>query len=1145
MAPSRRTRSAAAATISSSGADDASVPSQLPSSVDHGSLQPSQASSRAGRTPTRASPYVRTPTKQLARRSTGPSTPASVGSPRMIKEIFQIISPFRTFSRASRSAAFGGDQDQQHNEQPPASHDDAGAELGHNPDNVEGQQPKNDTHELQAMDVEDEQPQPPSSKHLLPLSAVIASQAERSSSPISRASLPLPAPLNSLPLADRALVTPGIHRHGTFQHESAFDSAFASSHTGPTYAPSNTSPVSRNYDLLARFFAEKQRGGDGGLSEVEVEGCMRLIEESMAAGRDLESEFDEPSPAPQQRSLPRATSDARLSSRANSVASNLTPAFPASQTMGSLFHPGSTRLPASSSAYSFLAPRPSASTGGAFVSNPTRRRPIYLGPGMSGLSLNRRRTLAPSSSSAASRLAATSSLSSMSRSTTDPSLARHTADDERQLGREEAKRRRTVVAAVDSLGEPSALASASPAKDRHVHFDPAYRHQSKESSALAKEVAESATASPGPASASSPLKRSAPGPSASSSSSSASPVKTSTRTASAIQDILKASPPVRAPIKPELVNPYQSSSGLGSVASKKREAGSDATSSAPVRRSARTSMLTRAKAQEAAQAKASKAAFAADKASPPKESVLELIERTAPKTRASTRKVPVIATSEGTSSTRSSSGPSNTTLAQTVQQTTSQQEHNGKDSDAARKAQKTEEVQRRLEALTKGKGAGPSLSISSASKQPATSASDATAAHASATSNLSTASLVPPQYTASKPKKPSPLSVAFQAPESPGSDAESSKPDTRISKPTIAPLSFGSSAAAPAASVPSSGFSFSAPKPASTNADSSPAAASSSTTTGFTFLPLAGSVPAAKPPTSGGFTFSPPKPTGALSAQPSTPVANAATSSKFETGASVKGQVQKESVDALPSFDFTLPTPSVASSQADRAVRDEIRSVAQSALPNFDFIYEIAGSASANKGEDIAHTKPSFPTTAPSAPSTAAPGFLSGFGFAAPAALPPVIASPAPPSTGSTLAPADAASPNAGDAAGDPSKTQSSGLLGEGEGEESETTIEEARAKIWKLDMETKAWKDLGVCIAKIKSNTETGKNRLLARNEANGKVAVNFMVYKGITVTQDKTVNSFLGFEDGKPTQYRFKVKLEDKAKEFKTALENAAAKA
>ena len=82
------------------------------------------------------------------------------------------------------------------------------------------------------------------------------------------------------------------------------------------------------------------------------------------------------------------------------------------------------------------------------------------------------------------------------------------------------------------------------------------------------------------------------------------------------------------------------------------------------------------------------------------------------------------------------------------------------------------------------------------------------------------------------------------------------------------------------------------------------------------------------------------------------------------------------------------------------------------------------------------------------------------------------------------------------------------------------------------------------MCIAKLKVHKETGKHRLLARNEANGKVTVNFMTYKGLKCTLDKTVNSLLGFDEGKPVQLRVKTKTEEQAKEFKQHLEEAGGK-
>ena len=227
----------------------------------------------------------------------------------------------------------------------------------------------------------------------------------------------------------------------------------------------------------------------------------------------------------------------------------------------------------------------------------------------------------------------------------------------------------------------------------------------------------------------------------------------------------------------------------------------------------------------------------------------------------------------------------------------------------------------------------------------------------------------------------------------------------------------------------------------------------------------------------------------------------------------MRDEVLAEDISKLPQIDWQVPAVSTPVN-ANQALRDEIKSVAQAALPKFDFIYDIE-------------------TSADKAVAAKAPAPSTGFSFSTSAQVAPAISAPAATSTA------------ADDDEDDASKPQSSGLLGEGEGEESERTLFEVRAKIWRLDVESKTWKDLGVCIAKIKHDSNTNKHRLLARNEANGKVAVNFMTYKGLKTTLDKTVNAVLGFDGSTPTQYRMKVKTEDSAQELKRVLENAAPKA
>ena len=105
-----------------------------------------------------------------------------------------------------------------------------------------------------------------------------------------------------------------------------------------------------------------------------------------------------------------------------------------------------------------------------------------------------------------------------------------------------------------------------------------------------------------------------------------------------------------------------------------------------------------------------------------------------------------------------------------------------------------------------------------------------------------------------------------------------------------------------------------------------------------------------------------------------------------------------------------------------------------------------------------------------------------------------------------------------------------------GEGEENETTEHEARVKIWRL-VQGK-WADQGVTVFRIKKNKETAKCRILARNAVNGNVVLNFNLYASMNVSRDKGVLTFLGFDEAKPVNLRCKLKTEDAAEALKAAL-------
>ncbi len=202
----------------------------------------------------------------------------------MLREIFSMISPFRGHSRARSSAAFGAaDADDEEVEEEEVPEEDMAESIGE--DHVADDRMIEDAEEGVSAKANASSSRPLQPKTL---DLSVPSQAiHRSASPRPAGSSS--APTGSLPLANSALVTPGLRRQVMNVQSEAGPATPGPS--APLQAPSQTSPVSRNYDLLARFFAEKQRGGQGALTEVEVEGCIRLIEESMTHGRNLESEF--------------------------------------------------------------------------------------------------------------------------------------------------------------------------------------------------------------------------------------------------------------------------------------------------------------------------------------------------------------------------------------------------------------------------------------------------------------------------------------------------------------------------------------------------------------------------------------------------------------------------------------------------------------------------------------------------------------------------------------------------------------------------------------------------------------------------------------------------------------------------------------
>jgi len=130
----------------------------------------------------------------------------------------------------------------------------------------------------------------------------------------------------------------------------------------------------------------------------------------------------------------------------------------------------------------------------------------------------------------------------------------------------------------------------------------------------------------------------------------------------------------------------------------------------------------------------------------------------------------------------------------------------------------------------------------------------------------------------------------------------------------------------------------------------------------------------------------------------------------------------------------------------------------------------------------------------------------------------------------------------------------------EGEGEEDEETTHSVKAKVYSLNKEEGAWKELGVGVLKVKMHKETGARRLLLRNSSTGKIAIvsqfhrlcfhaswrahiflqNFRIHAAMKPSITKQVVSLMGHDDkGNGVPYRLRVKTEQAAQELKDVLD------
>lgn len=452
---------------------------------------------------------------------------------------------------------------------------------------------------------------------------------------------------------------------------------------------------------------------------------------------------------------------------------------------------------------------------------------------------------------------------------------------------------------------------------------------------------------------------------------------------------------------------------------------------------------------------------------------------------------------------------------------------------------KNEELKKRMEKLNKDAQSKDSRSYGAEPKQSSQPTSSSIPASKSFSFNSGFA-----------PKKPSPLSQAASnhVPDSPSVSSESSERSNaktiaspqkvnawppasstividddddgeeeqeeaavpEAPKPKAPLFNFGdntSSAASKDISTPAPTFNFATKAPESTSASTS----KSSTAAPFTF---------GKPVET---------PTPKESAAPSIP---ASASAKPASG---RDQVSNAPISTLPKFDFTLDVVLPESSdKPDEATRKSVISESVASLPKFDF----GGSSIVESAAPIDAPKNTFSFSAPKPAANTAPPPAFAFkpiSSATSAATPvskDVSETSAEPGSGAT----------SGDESGSASDKNKSALLsGTGEGEEEESSLHEVRCKIWNLS--DGKWNDLGIGSLKIKKHKTTSKQRVLVRNEGNGKVTVNFNIMSTFKPTQDKNVVTFLGFDQsGKPTNYRCKIKTEGDAKDLKEALEKSA---
>lgn len=1198
-------------------------------------------------------------TPKRRRVANGNASASATASPaaRALSGIRSWLSPWR--GSAPRSAAFGGATEEE---------EDGG--------DVEDSQPGNTSHAADLSVAETEVGE----------DSVLAQRAGATS---QQGSL-YPALPQAAQLTAPVPPSTGPSFPFTFTPQAATASNPFSQQTPPTAAAAGAadadaareaaipSPLSRNYDVLSRFFAEKAAAEANGhplgagvassfspsrLTEEEIRGCLDLIQQSGTHPDDVQraledSSFERPaprrrntvrrswlSPAPSHASRSIYDHDSQSERGGRSVHTDMSFSPERESSMGGVDTTRSYLAPlgggsrglaysstepasifaqsltgrrsggggghAAAAAPSAAAPNPfltgSTSVSGRLGSTTTaaarrRRRPLYLGPGMSASTSTtgaglRRRVQQPSAAASASTDTTTVGLGKRQRTTNDvdddagPTTANGTSMDVDVVA--------SPPKAAPSLFGTAALSTSSqkvksppPPSAR----SPPTPRQTRAANAMLSILAEPDLPKPSPPRA---AKKSAPAATASSNADASASASTSRPSLSSLSE--DAPQYGDTSFRPDtILNPYQSapglklgkSSGSGGSGSPARTTRSSEAFEKMKNERRKSTRLRRSGGQNDDGGEKDVTSNDADASA--STSLLEQIERTRPASmrggsrtaKSSSRQADDTRSNVASGSVEPPSTPlgkagNAVELSTTPSGTPPQHKQPTSSSES-----KTAEARRRLEEMrgvNKSNGGGSGGDSGNKSSGSGSGNAAATAAPPSSTS------LQVPNATPSKPSfftpsaspfshahapgKPSRLSIAFNANESPsstgstvgddddeeagernvGAGVGASKPFSFSSDKTSAqtPFTFGkpSSASTPTPTPTSAPFTFG--KPAAVAAPAAvPSPSPSLSTPSLSFKPAP--VPSLK--SSGKETKSKDTNGADADAEGKSKTSNStdkggqltdkagqkkvsfapATTAPSVNGSLVTSTTTKTTngkattsptPSDLPQFDLTVDTrPKLSAAECERfssSLRAEARRVDVGQLPLVDLGgggvgVKSAGSSSAVAPQTAAPQTTAPQTTMPSDTSSAAPSKSAPGG-----------------NTDSNAAPTDDAASS--------QPPSSSALTGSGEGEEGETTDFEVRAKFWKFV--GGSWVDSGVGIARVKRRTDgDGSNtrRLLVRNATTGAVSVNFTLHKEFKVTQTGSSLSFTGFDEhGKGLPMRCKVKTEDSAREFKEAME------